>query len=83
MATRTFRKTTTTKPSLSFDLILVSTLKRITEKELEREIKNQRRAISLEEKLETFYSCSEKMRNASGHQAENERQGKKKKKRKK
>ena len=43
MATRTFRdkKTPTTKPILSFDLILKSTLAWITEKELEPEIKNK------------------------------------------
>ena len=43
IATRTFRykTTTTTKTILSFDLILMSTLTWITEKELEREIKNK------------------------------------------
>ena len=42
MATRIFReKNTTTKPSLFFDLILMSTLRWITEKELDPEIKNE------------------------------------------
>ena len=42
MATRIFReKKTTTKPSLFFDLILMSILRWITEKELELEIKNE------------------------------------------
>jgi len=52
----------TRKPIHSFS-ILMSTLTWITEKELEQEIKKQRRP---------FYSGSEKMRNASGHQGENE-----------
>jgi len=43
IAARTFRdkKATTTKPILSFDLILKSTLMWITEKELEQEIENK------------------------------------------
>ena len=43
MATRTFReeKIATTKLILSFDSILMSTLTWITEKELEREMKNK------------------------------------------
>ena len=45
----------------------MSTLTWITEKELEREIKN---------KGDQFYSAGEKMRNASGHQGENEWQRK-------
>jgi len=38
-------KTPTTKPILSFDLILMSTLTWITEKELEREVKNKEDVI--------------------------------------
>ena len=34
----------------------------------------QRRPISLEEKTSEFYSGSEKMRNASGHESQNVRQ---------
>ena len=53
-------KKTTTKPSLSFDWILMSTLTWITEKELERDIKKQRRPISLEEKHENFIAAVRK-----------------------
>ena len=49
----------------------MSSLTWITEKELERETKKRRR-ISLEEKHESFYIVA--VRNASGHQGENERQ---------
>ena len=59
-------------PILSFDLILMSTLTWITEKELERD-KKQRRPISLKEKHKNF----NKGGNASGHQGENEPQRKK------
>ena len=47
-------KTTTTKPSLFFDLILMSRLTWKTEKELEREIKNKGDKISLETQHEQF-----------------------------
>ena len=50
----------------------------MTEKELEREIKNKQRRISLEEKHENFIAVVRKMKNTSGHQGENERQRKKK-----
>ena len=65
ITTRTFRdkKTTTTKPILSFDLFLIFTLTRITEKELEREKKkktNKQRPISLEEKHENFIAVVRK-----------------------
>ena len=46
-------KTPTTKPILSFDLILMSALTWITEKELEREVK-KRRPNSLKEKHENL-----------------------------
>ena len=65
-------QTTTTKPILYFDLILMSTLMWITEKELERD-KKQRRPISLKEKHKNF----KKGGNASCHQGENEPQRKK------
>ena len=64
------KKTTTAKPILSLDLILMSILTRITEKELER-------GITKETNFRKFNSGSEKMTNASGssgHQGENERQ---------
>ena len=41
LATRTFREERTTKLVLSFDSILMSTLTWITEKELDRGIKNE------------------------------------------
>ena len=76
MATRILRKnkrTTPTKPILFFDLISMSLLMWITEKKLDREIKKQRRPISLGvRKTWKFYTGSEKMRNASGHQGEND-----------
>ena len=50
----------------------MSTLTWMTVKELEREMKKQRRRISLEEKHESFYTVA--VRNASDHQGENERQ---------
>ena len=54
IASLTFRdKTTTTKPILYFDLILMSTLTWVTEKVLERD-KKQRRPISLEKKHKNF-----------------------------
>ena len=57
-ATRTFRdKTTTTKPILSFHLILMSTL--ITERAGARDNK-QRRLITLEEQQETFIAVVRK-----------------------
>ena len=61
-----------------FDSIFMSTLMWITEKEWEQEIKSKGRQILLEEKHENFIAGAEKMRNASGHQGENERQWKKK-----
>ena len=71
MATRTFReeKNSKTKLILSFDSILMSILTWIAEKELERGIKQIRR----KKNMKIFYRGSEKMRNASGHQGENER----------
>ena len=65
-------QTTTTKPILYFDLISMSALTWITEKELERD-KKQRRPISLKEKHKNF----KKGGNASCHRGENERQRKK------
>ena len=66
IATRTFRdkKTTTTtvKPILSFDLLLMSTFTWITKKELEREIKNKGDQFRW-----NFIAAGRKMRNASGH----------------
>ena len=59
-----------------FDSIFMSTLMWITEQE--QEIKSKGRQISLEEKHENFIARAEKMRNASGHQGENEWQWKKK-----
>ena len=50
----------------------------ITEKELEREKKKQRRPISLEEKHNNFKAAVRKRGNATCHQGENERQRQKK-----
>ena len=50
----------TTKPSLSFDLILMSTLTWITEKELKPEINKRRRPILLKETLEKFLAAVRK-----------------------
>ena len=52
------------------------TLRGITEKELKRRIKKQRRCISLQEQHENFYTGGEKfkMRNASDQLGENNRQ---------
>ena len=59
--TQTFRgkKKTTTKPSLFFDLILMSRLTWITEKELEREINDKEDKISLETQHEQFQQWCE------------------------
>ena len=66
-------------PTLSFDLISVSTLTRITKKELEREIKIKGDKISLEEEQKRFIAAVRKRGKASCHQGEikNERQRKK------
>ena len=45
-----------------------------TRKRVKRERKKQRRHLLLEEQHENFVAGGEKMRNASGHQGENERQ---------
>ena len=62
IATRTFRdnKVTTTKPILSFDLILISTLTWITEEELEREIKKTKETNFVGRITSKFYSDGEK-----------------------
>ena len=44
-----------------------------SDRELQREIKKQRRHFLLEEQHENICSGGEKMRNASRHQVENER----------
>ena len=59
------------RPILSFDFILISTLTWITEKELEPEIKTKETNFI---GRKTFCSGGKKMKNASGHQGENERQ---------
>ena len=46
----------------------MSTLTWITEKELEREIKKQRRRIFVGRKTRKFFNGGEKMRNARDHQ---------------
>ena len=61
-------------PSLSFDIILMSTLTWITGKELEREIQKTTETNLTGRKTWKFYSGGVKMINASGHQGENERQ---------
>ena len=61
---------------LSFHLIVMSSLTWITEKELEREIKNKGDWF-LGRVTWQFYSGGEKMRSATGHQGENEWQWKK------
>ena len=48
-----------------------------SERELEREIKKQRRHFLLEEQTENFVAAVKKMRNDSGHRGGNERQRKK------
>ena len=53
------------------------TLTWITDKELEREIKKTKETNFVGRITWKFYSGSEKMSNASGHQGENERQGEK------
>ena len=45
----------------------------ITENKLEWEIKNKEDQFRWKKNMKKFYSGSEKMRNASGHQGENER----------
>ena len=79
IATRTFRdkKTTTTKPILSFDLILKSTLARIKEKKLEPEINKTKETNFVWRIPWKFYSGWKKMRNASGHQCKKKRRRKK------
>ena len=59
--TQTFKgkKKTTSKPSLFFDLILMSRLTWITEKELEREINDKEDKISLETQYEQFQQWCE------------------------
>ena len=51
----------------------MSTLRRITENELELEIKNKGDQFRWKENVKKFYSGSEKMKNVSGHQSENQR----------
>ena len=63
-------------PTLSFDLISMSTLTWITERARAR-VKNQRRPISLEEKQKEFIAAVRKRGNISRQQGENERQRKK------
>ena len=53
------KKKTKTKPSLFFDLILMSRLTWITEKELEREINDKEDKISLETQHEPFQQWCE------------------------
>ena len=57
----------------------MSTLTWITDKEQEREIKKKKTKEThfVGRLIWKFYSGGEKMRNASGHQGENERHGKK------
>ena len=57
--------------------ILKSILTWITEKELEWEIKNKGDQFRWKENVKKFYSGSEKMKNVSGHQSENQRLWKK------
>ena len=63
-------------PTLSFDLISMSTLTWITKKELEREIKIKGDKISLEEKQKRFMAAVRKRGKASCHpgKIKNERQ---------
>ena len=57
-------------PHLYVNRPLMSTLTRITEKELEREIKTKEANFHERTSLK-FYSGGEKMRNTSGQQGEN------------
>ena len=58
------------------DMLAKLNEKKKKRRELEREIKNKGDIFCLENNIK-FCSGSEKMRNASGHQGENERQWKK------
>ena len=60
-------------PTLSLDLILMSTLTWITEKEIEREIKPKETNF-VKRKQKNFVAAVRKRRNASCHRGENERQ---------
>ena len=79
IATRTFKdkKITTIKPILSFDLTLISTLTCITDKEPQREIKNKGHQFRWKNNVKILKRRWEKMRNASGHEGENEWERKK------
>ena len=71
-------KTTTTKPILYFDLILMSTLAWITEKELERKVENEETNFVVRKTTILYIAAVRKRGNVSGHQSENERQRKQK-----
>ena len=69
MAARTFRKKKVVSFSALFFLLIITW---ITEKELERVIENKGDKFRRKKNME-IQSGSEKMRNASGQQGENER----------
>ena len=75
IATWTFREKKEQHRRVFFQstLYLMSTLTWITEKELERVIKNKDNEFRGRKTLK-FHSDSEKMRNASGQQGENKQQ---------
>ena len=69
MASRTFREKKQQQSRASFfDVIFLSTLTWITEKELERVIKNKGDEFRWKKKHRKFHSSGEKMRNASSQQ---------------
>ena len=75
MAAQTFReeKTNNRNMSLSFHLILMSTLTWITGKELEQEINNNGDQFGWKKNMKLIiHAGDDKMRNASGYQGENE-----------
>ena len=75
MAARTFRKKKQQQSRVFFGIIFIFTLTWITEKELERVIEKKGDEFRRKKHME-IQSGGEKMRNTSGQQGENERQGK-------
>ena len=72
MAARTFRKKKQQESCVFFGVIFYVSITWITEKELERVIENKGDKFRRKKNME-IQSGSEKMRNASGQQDENER----------